>query len=157
MQQVSGDERGQFQFGVGKALIQNLTERELNINILMVTNLLNAAECPEEDKLSTTKLNLSELQRYLCILIMYWRSFFEQCFHLIIFFNLFTLILEKRALAFSAFESCASFAEKAISLLPADKWTQHQCMTLELYSLCCKLHLNLGIIVIVCMSMVTRF
>lgn len=77
MQQVSDDERITSQFAVGKALIQNLTERELDINILMVTNLLNTTECPEEDKLSIAKLNLKRRRyvKYVWIVASFFHPF----------------------------------------------------------------------------------
>lgn len=44
-------------------------------------------------------------------------------------------LLQQKATEFSCFDSCISYAEKGISLLPPDKWSQEREVSLELYSL----------------------
>ena len=43
--------------------------------------------------------------------------------------------LEQKAAEFSGFDSCISYAEKGISLLPPDKWSQEREISLDLFSL----------------------
>ncbi len=44
-------------------------------------------------------------------------------------------LLQQKATEFSCFDSCISYTEKGISLLPPDKWSQERVVSLELYSL----------------------
>lgn len=55
---ASEEEMPKFQLQLGLSLLQNMAEEDLENNLFVIVNLINAAKCPESDKLMVAGLNL---------------------------------------------------------------------------------------------------
>jgi predicted ATPase len=99
-------ERGAFEGMVGRILLSNLDENELDSAIFVVVNLLNGADdrLIQDDK---ARLDLARLN---------YKA-------------------GRKAISFSAFESAAAYAANGIRLLPENAWVNHYDLTLNVHTI----------------------
>ncbi|KAK1741659.1 putative AAA ATPase [Skeletonema marinoi] len=110
-QRFSESEIDTFKFKLGNALLQSLTEEDVENNLFDIVNLLTSIdECPEEDRATLLGLCLKAA---------------------------------KKSTELTSFDSCVIYAERGISLLPVEKWTQEREVSLELYSLITEAYLSI--------------
>ena len=101
---VSEAERPSYGRQIGLILVKKLDQTELDSAIFVVVNLMNE----ESENITNPECRLA-LARLNC----------QAC---------------QKAIATSAFQSAAEYAEKGIHLLPANAWTDHYQLSLQLYS-----------------------
>jgi pentatricopeptide repeat protein len=97
--------RGAFAANVGRILLTQMDEKDLDASLFVVVNLLNEGD----DKLvgdENARLNLARLN---------YRA-------------------SRKAILFSAFESAARYAAKGIQLLPETAWTYHYDLSRSLHT-----------------------
>ena len=110
MQQGSEAEMNAYQFKLGKALIQSLADKDVESNLFEIVNLLNSSvECPETDKMTVMNLNLKAAK-------VSSHPYFD-FFLLDLAQSKRTSSFQQKAVEFSSFESCVSYAGIIISLL----------------------------------------
>eukprot|EP00985_Skeletonema_marinoi_P008003 scaffold3562_cov101-Skeletonema_marinoi.AAC.1 len=111
-QRFSESEIDTFKFKLGNALLQSLTEEDVENNLFDIVNLLTGIEeCPEEDRATLLGLCLKAA---------------------------------KKSTELTSFDSCVIYAERGITLLPVEKWTQEREVSLELYSLITEAYLSIA-------------
>jgi predicted ATPase len=114
---VPAEKLDYFKFRVGDILLQQLSEKELDASIFVITSLLGDGSASALGDLKRTRLALLNLQA------------------------------SKKAVNLSAFSSAAKFAKMGIELLPDDRWTNHCELTLDLFSTAAECNGYLGNVV----------